>query len=756
MILKNGKRIDGSSLTSIAVVDDLLGGVGTTEALSANQGRILNEKIIAQQEELNNKIADVETVIEYISKDEGGLSDLPFIITDHKPGVYTFGGQYNNTCSSVYVKWTADNDTQWLSYSGIYFFTDTTDEGISKDIGFIIDWGDGAIRNLRVDSTGKVNSSSSWPIVMLTNKNQTISSVKTFTELPETSIEPTNDTHMVNKKYVDEIVAAIEIPTVPTNISAFTNDRGYITGYTETDPTVPSHVKAITTANIEDWNNKSEFSGSYNDLTDKPTIPTTTSALTNDSGFLTSIPDNYVVENELAAVAVTGDYDDLANRPTIPTKVSELENDNGYITTTAIPNQTSELINDSGFITVQELATVASTGSYNDLKDLPSVEGWNVINDSIVVLNDVEEGIYLCYSSAYQCVSSDTFTLFNDHGRPCILIKENSSAPSGVYFCATFIGGGYSFRIVYQNGTKLVSQLTEIEDILTSTSTSKALSANQGRILNEKIGSLEYNMKYGYMDGTNAFGWGATASNGTDMTADYGMTAQEVAAMRVGGMYQWDSRLSFSGSNYGQITYLTTDYGYADDGTRYNEVYAIMNGVGYNYLYNSDYQTSGISQVYKGYEWGGGYSGGVACFTGDTLVLTPEGSKAIKDIQVGDKVLSVNRAKTNIVASEISRLVNHPETEIYYIKLENGETIKATASHPFATKEKGKCNVRSLSKGNTLRDYKGNEHIIKSITKKTVDTTVYEIVVKDNYNYFVGTDGIQVYNEPSVISEEEA
>ena len=34
-----------------------------------------------------------------------------------------------------------------------------------------------------------------------------------------------------------------DIPTVPTNVSAFTNDAGYITGYTETDPTVPAWAK---------------------------------------------------------------------------------------------------------------------------------------------------------------------------------------------------------------------------------------------------------------------------------------------------------------------------------------------------------------------------------------------------------------------------------------------------------------------------------------------------------------------------------
>ena len=34
------------------------------------------------------------------------------------------------------------------------------------------------------------------------------------------------------------------IPTVPTSNTAFTNDAGYITGYTETDPTVPEWAKA--------------------------------------------------------------------------------------------------------------------------------------------------------------------------------------------------------------------------------------------------------------------------------------------------------------------------------------------------------------------------------------------------------------------------------------------------------------------------------------------------------------------------------
>ena len=80
----------------------------------------------------------------------------------------------------------------------------------------------------------------------------------------------------------------------------------------ESDPTVPSYVKGITEEDITNWNNKSDFSGNYNDLTNKPTIPTPptkTSDLINDSGFITGIPSEYVTENEMStaiASAITG------------------------------------------------------------------------------------------------------------------------------------------------------------------------------------------------------------------------------------------------------------------------------------------------------------------------------------------------------------------------------------------------------------------------------------------------------------------
>ena len=42
--------------------------------------------------------------------------------------------------------------------------------------------------------------------------------------------------------------------TIPTKVSQLSNDKNFLS--TETDPTVPSHVKSITQANITSWNDK--------------------------------------------------------------------------------------------------------------------------------------------------------------------------------------------------------------------------------------------------------------------------------------------------------------------------------------------------------------------------------------------------------------------------------------------------------------------------------------------------------------------
>ena len=100
-----------------------------------------------------------------------------------------------------------------------------------------------------------------------------------------------------------------KINNVELNGNKSLNDLGiqpagnYLTE--ETDPTVPNHVKNISQANITSWNNKSDFSGNYNDLTNKPTIPvvpTNVSAFTNDVGYLTQHQDISGKANKISVV----------------------------------------------------------------------------------------------------------------------------------------------------------------------------------------------------------------------------------------------------------------------------------------------------------------------------------------------------------------------------------------------------------------------------------------------------------------------
>ena len=114
-------------------------------------------------------------------------------------------------------------------------------------------------------------------------------------------------------------------PTVPTKTSELTNDSGFITGYTETDPIYSASAAAgITSTDITTWNNKSDFSGNYNDLTNKPTIP---AAQVNSDWNAASGVAQILNKPTLATVATSGSYNDLSGKPTIPTKTSDLTND---------------------------------------------------------------------------------------------------------------------------------------------------------------------------------------------------------------------------------------------------------------------------------------------------------------------------------------------------------------------------------------------------------------------------------------------
>ena len=65
---------------------------------------------------------------------------------------------------------------------------------------------------------------------------------------------PTNDFDAVNKNYLDTQISGLSIPT---KVSDLTNDSGYLTSYTETDPVFSASAAAsITNTDISNWNAK--------------------------------------------------------------------------------------------------------------------------------------------------------------------------------------------------------------------------------------------------------------------------------------------------------------------------------------------------------------------------------------------------------------------------------------------------------------------------------------------------------------------
>ena len=110
--------------------------------------------------------------------------------------------------------------------------------------------------------------------------------------------------------------------SIPTNTSQLTNDSGYITGYTETDPTVPSWAKQ-----------PKKPTYAYSEITEKPT---------------------------LATVATSGSYNDLTNKPNIP---SEVTVDSSLSLTSENPVQNKVVT--TAINTAQSTANTANTNAQN-------------------------------------------------------------------------------------------------------------------------------------------------------------------------------------------------------------------------------------------------------------------------------------------------------------------------------------------------------------------------------------------------------
>lgn len=197
--------------------------------------------------------------------------------------------------------------------------------------------------------------------------------------------------------------------------------------------------------------------------------------------------------------------------------------------------------------------------------------------------------------------------------------------------------------------------------------------------------------------------------------------------------------------------------GLADRASIYNDflsVYKAMHGSNYDYYIQTiDNRVShwiARDEDADTYYWDGeshsGGGGGLACFTGETLVDTENGLKPINSIKENDRVYTYNGRTNKIELESVSKMISHEETDIYKIKIDN-ETINTTFDHPFVT-QRGLVVASELKENDTVYG-KGKVFKVSSVEKVTLEKPemVYELVIPNNKNYYITQNTILVGTE---------
>ncbi|MDE2104844.1 MAG: hypothetical protein KGL39_46840 [Patescibacteria group bacterium] len=143
------------------------------------------------------------------------------------------------------------------------------------------------------------------------------------------------------------------------------------------------------------------------------------------------------------------------------------------------------------------------------------------------------------------------------------------------------------------------------------------------------------------------------------------------------------------------------------------------------------------------------------CFVGDTMVTTDHGPVPIRDVRVGDMVLTRVGYRAVLAAG-----MTNPDAQVVTVRFSNGAAVTGTDEHPLWTIDRGWTAIRDLREGDEVWAlenerpcvahilavlYQDSEPVrVSRVQRQDGERPVYDLTVDDAHEFFA--NGVLVKN----------
>ncbi|KPH96791.1 Hedgehog/intein hint domain-containing protein [Actinobacteria bacterium OK074] len=136
------------------------------------------------------------------------------------------------------------------------------------------------------------------------------------------------------------------------------------------------------------------------------------------------------------------------------------------------------------------------------------------------------------------------------------------------------------------------------------------------------------------------------------------------------------------------------------------------------------------------------------CFPPGTKVATEDGPKPIEEIEVGDRVWSLDQATGQQSLQRVLKLFHHTVDRLIRVRTADGH-IEATDRHRFWARERGWVEARDLRAGDTFETQDGESEKVLGTSLVEGEVQVFNFEVEQTHTYYVyaGSVPVLVHND---------